>query len=274
VIVETQFNENMKKLLLNITAIAAFSFTSFAQSNGIEIRVDGLGNDISGGEHSIVLTPASPELASGSISIHFIVTNNTGSDQQWKITRKRISVPTTWTDQLCWPPSCFLTGSNEFYSTPNTQLNPAPISINGTHTVSHPSLVGTVEAEIKPMISIDLANAASAQYRYYVTDALSNAYLDSVDLTVNFTLGVSSLKQTPTMNVSPNPASDNVNISLGTTENGNIRILDVLGKVIYSESIYNGQKNINVSDFKNGVYFIMVEASGMKTTNRKLIVRH
>jgi hypothetical protein len=208
------------------------------------------------------------------LSVHFIVTNNTGSNQQWKITRKRISVPTTWTDDLCWPPTCFITGSSEYYSTPNTQLNPAPTSISGTQTVTHPSLMAPALAEMKPMISIDLANAASAQYRYYVTDALNNTYLDSVDLTINFTLGVASLKQVPSISVSPNPASDNVNISLGTTENGNIRILDVLGKVIYSESIYNGQKNINVSDFKNGVYFIMVEASGMKAINRKLIVRH
>ncbi len=273
-IVEHTFNQNMRKLLLNITAIAAFSFTSLAQSNGIEIRVDGLGNDISGGEHSMVLTPASTELASGSLSVHFIVMNNTGSNQQWKITRRRISVPTTWNDQLCWPPTCYPTGANDYYSTPNSGLNPAPTSISGTHTVTHPSLTSPAQAEIKPLISIDFSNAGFAQYRYYVTDANSNVYLDSVDLTINFTLGVASLKQTPTMNVSPNPASDNVNISLGTTENGNIRILDVLGKVIYSESIYNGQKNINVSDFKNGVYFIMVEASGMKAINRKLIVRH
>ena len=66
----------------------------------------------------------------------------------------------------------------------------------------------------------------------------------------------------------------NVKIALDGIDNSSVKIVDVLGNVVYNESINNGTKNIDVSNFKNGVYFVLVEASGIKSFNRKLIIRH
>ena len=120
----------MKKFILSLSAIFTLSFFGvIAQSNGIEIRLDGLGADISGGVHSVNLYATSPDLVGGVYQVHFDVTNNTGSDAQWKITRKKMSVPATWADQVCWPPQCYPT-SGDVYSTPNTGGNPAPTIVN------------------------------------------------------------------------------------------------------------------------------------------------
>ncbi len=49
---------------------------------------------------------------------------------------------------------------------------------------------------------------------------------------------------------------------------------DVLGNVVLREVIVGTVKKINVTKFRNGVYFITVKASGAKSVTRKVIVRH
>lgn len=257
----------MKKIILSLTAFATLTLSSVFAQDGIEIRLDGIGADISGGVHTISLYATSPDLAGGVYEVHFDVTNNTGSNQQWRVTRKKMSVPATWTDQVCWPPQCYPT-SGDVYITPHTAGNPAPIIVDGTATTTNAEL-----AELKPRITPDPAAASSALYRYYIT-SLAGVYMDSIDVSINYVLGVTTLKQTPSLTISPNPADENVSIALGGFENSSVKIVDVLGNVVYNESINNGTKSIDVSNFKNGVYFVLVEAPGIKSFNRKLIIRH
>ncbi|MBP6091647.1 MAG: T9SS type A sorting domain-containing protein [Crocinitomicaceae bacterium] len=257
----------------NILTLSMFSLLTFAtvkaQSSGIEIQLDGTGSNLAGTVHSVSLNSNSPEIAGNTpFEIHFDVTNNTGQDQQLRITRKKINVPTTWVDQLCWPPSCFPTGSGLSYITPNTAGNPAPIIVNGTHLTTNGET-----AELKPRITIDQSTATSALYRFYVTTT-TGAFLDSIDLSINFTLGIQSIKQAPVITLAPNPASENITVSTGIIDNATVQIMDVLGNIVYKDVITNGSKQIDVSDFKNGVYFVVIDPVGMKPTNRKLIIKH
>ena len=247
----------MKKFILSFSAIITLSLSGvIAQSNGIEIRLDGLGADLSGTEVII-------NLSTGNYDANMHVTNNTGADEGWKITRRKISVPATWTDVLCWGPNCY-PASGDLYTTPGA----APIVTNGTELFS----TGEV-ADLHMTITPDPAVATSALYRYYIT-SVAGVYLDSIDVSINYVLAVTTLKQPTTLTISPNPADDNVKIALEGIENSSVKIVDVLGNVVYNESINNGTKNIDVSNFKNGVYFVLVEAPGIKSFNRKLIIRH
>lgn len=260
----------------NIIILFASVFTVFDLSaqSGVEFRLDGIGSDLAGTTHNVNLNPSSPELGgSNTLEVHFLITNNTGADAQWRITRKKISVPSTWVDQLCWPPQCY-PANGDVFITPNTGGNPAPTILNGTDMTAPTTTQPSVEAEMKPRIQVDLGAANSAHYRYYVTDVASGAYLDSIDITVNFALGVNSIKQNPTISLSPNPATDNVTVQLGNAETGSVRIVDALGNVVYNEMIANGTKSIDVSNFKNGVYFVIIDPSDAKPVNRKLIIRH
>ena len=264
---------NMKKLILGFTAICVLSMTTARAQSGVEIRLDGVGADLAGTTHNVNLSLSSSELTNygngtGLFEIHFDITNNTGADGQWRITRKKMSVPATWTDQVCWPPQCY-NANGDVYVTPNTVGSPAPTIVNGTAMSTNAEV-----ADMKPRITLDLSAASSALYRYYVTDASTGAYLDSIDLNINFALAVNPIKQNPTISLSPNPATDNVTVQLGNAETGSVRIVDALGNVVYNEMIANGTKSIDVSNFKNGVYFVIIDPSDAKPVNRKLIIRH
>lgn len=256
----------MKKIILSILALLIVS--NIKAQNGITIQYNGNGPDISGGTHSIDIYPSSPDLVAGILSVHFLVTNLTGSDQQWIITRKEMNVPVTWIDQLSWPTMCYSTVDGE-YTTPQSASNPAPIIINGSSLTTN-----GLDAELNPRINPDQNASGSAHYRYYIVEASGGDRVDSVDLMINFVLGISAIKQTPLLSISPNPANEYVNISVGSAENTSIKIVDVLGNVVYIETISNDTKNIDISNFKNGVYFVLVETPGVKSINRKLIIRH
>jgi hypothetical protein len=75
------------------------------------------------------------------------------------------------------------------------------------------------------------------------------------------------------VNVAPNPATDYVKVTAEGVESATVKMIDVLGNVILKETI-KGSKTIDVSEFRNGIYFVIIEAEGVKTINRKVIVRH
>jgi hypothetical protein len=262
----------MKKVVLSLIIAAAGAFTLKAQ-NGIEIYYNGSGADISGGTHEAYLFASSSDVVPTDANTvvyepKFTVTNNTGENQQWRITRKQIYMPSTWgEDQLCWPPLCYNT-SGTVYMTPHTVNNPAPIVVDGTDQTQNSEL-----AELKPRIFIDINTASYAHFRYYITKAGDNIYMDSVDITVNFSLGLNSIKSTPEMSISPNPATDYAMINVTGIDGATMKIVDVLGNVIAKEAI-SGTKKLDLNNFRNGVYFVMIEAPGIKTMNRKLIVKH
>ncbi len=75
------------------------------------------------------------------------------------------------------------------------------------------------------------------------------------------------------ISIYPNPTTDflNINLSQFTDENIEIKIIDFLGKNIFSEKIYNEKlKTINVSNYPKGIY--MVSISGNKDKIVKKIV--
>lgn len=74
------------------------------------------------------------------------------------------------------------------------------------------------------------------------------------------------------LKVYPNPTSGIVNVEIGTYNNFNIRIFDITGKLISSQSIVGNAHTIDLSNNSAGVYIIQVIA-GNEVINKKLIVR-
>lgn len=85
--------------------------------------------------------------------------------------------------------------------------------------------------------------------------------------------GVKDLKQDPNFIIFPNPANDNVTLQLNNSKPGSVKIVDLVGNIVYSETIA-GHAKIDVAEFKNGIYFVSVEADGVKMLSRKLVVQH
>lgn len=258
----------MKKNIL-FSLLCSTSFLSFSQ---VEIYEGSGTTDISGTTIYVDVDPAVITI-DNPWEAHFIVKNVSGTDKQYRITRVR-TTPAGWLDDLCWPPTCYVTNSaGNFFQTPHDPANfdPAPYVLNGTTTATLPGLSNAL-AEIKPVIKPNFSSYGTATYKYYVTEATSGTYEDSLFVVFNYSLSVEE-KPAASMSISPNPASEFVNVTLEGVDGAKVKIVDVLGNVVYTKEI-NATSKIGVADFKNGVYFVTIEGDNKKTITKKLMIRH
>ena len=79
------------------------------------------------------------------------------------------------------------------------------------------------------------------------------------------------------LNVYPNPAATNVTVTFNAiTNNTYISLLDLTGRTVLNQPINTAeglsQKNLDVSNLKQGVYFLRI-TSGTNTSTQKLIIK-
>jgi hypothetical protein len=127
--------------------------------------------------------------------------------------------------------------------------------------------------KLKPQINPDDFTSGQAHYRYFIKEAGSNVNLDSVDLIVDFTASIKPVKDDVAISIVPNPASDYISITANGMENASLKMVDVLGNIVYRDVMSNS-KTIVTSNFKTGVYFVTIEQTGIKPVSRKIIIRH
>jgi hypothetical protein len=241
----------MKKTLLATGILCFTSLSVFAQS--MSIKEMGTSTDVSGTTHVASAT------SSTMLIIDFDVYNEGAMTDNFIITRRILSQPTGWENEVCWGAagagSCYPNNPNATWSTPQA------ISLA-------PGIYGSLTLHIIPNQGFN----NYALYRYY-TGTVASPKMDSIDVVVNQSLSIKELKRDVSLTVSPNPASDNVLIKVNNFEKGNLKIVDVLGNVVKTENFY-GSKSVDVSDFRNGVYFILITGDGVNSINRKLVVKH
>jgi hypothetical protein len=176
---------------------------------------------------------------------------------------KEISTSPCISDQICgfvfpdpnFQGSCWSPNSADYFSP----------SMSGINFAAGDTVI------VKPQGSITCG--ACAQYRYIVR--LNGTEIDSFDLKVCSTLSVpNQLQEEFDVRVYPNPSSSVMTIqATGVEGNVDVKIADVLGKVVYNESV-SPLKKIDVSDFKNGVYLVTVSDNAKKVQTRRIVVKH
>lgn len=252
----------MKRIFVLLVFIGTI-FSGFSQ-DAIVITVDGQVDDLSSGAAPYTITAPS----SSTFDVPFDVYNNSAGTQKWRITRVQLAVPTGWADGLCWGHSTDPFGGSCFSS---TQMIGSPWTTPGGATNLFDLLPGEY-GKMKPSIDPGDGIYGSAHYRYYITSA-GGAYLDSVDLIVDYLAEVKPIKEPVTVSIVPNPASDYINIQLSGSDHLNMKMVDAMGSVLLKESISNSKK-INTSEFRSGVYFLTFEGPSTKPFTRKVIIRH
>lgn len=116
-------------------------------------------------------------------------------------------------------------------------------------------------------------------YAVEITDA-NNCTSMSADITIN-TIGLVKNVSTNSINVSPNPNSGSIVISIGIANKGTVSVLlyDLMGKkvaVIANDLTVNSREQIQYiipSDLANGVYFIKVLNKTFEKTERIILQR-
>lgn len=254
----------MKNLLLtSLLLISGFSNLD-AQ---ISVTISNETTDYAGSTIFINADPSNEDiLLSGAIPLNLIIHNNTGVQKNWRVTQKKIGVPATWKNMLCTTKSeanplingsCWMIeyGAADIFTTPANKI-----------------LINDNEADtIQLHYTLDVTTAYSGLYRYYIGDGLT--YEDSVDVQINFTLGINEKSNPSTFSIFPNPSNNKASIQLINNEKGNLKIVDVIGNVVFEEEI-NSTSDINVSDFNNGIYFVTIETNGIQSQMEKLIIKH
>jgi hypothetical protein len=75
-----------------------------------------------------------------------------------------------------------------------------------------------------------------------------------------------------TLSIYPNPARDILHIVSGETIR-EVRMVDMLGQVVYSFNVQDQRHELNVGGFRNGIYFVQVLTAKGLTTQRIQIVK-
>ena len=71
----------------------------------------------------------------------------------------------------------------------------------------------------------------------------------------------------------PNPANDIVRVKLQTQVMEHLKISDVKGSIIYTETLQSNQKQINTSSFAKGMYFITITTKQGAKFVKKLMIK-
>lgn len=119
-----------------------------------------------------------------------------------------------------------------------------------------------------------LAGQGSVLLQFKVTSAYgNNLFIDNINLT-SANNSVNDIDLSSYVSVFPNPASGDVfvNINAANLENINVKITDVMGKVI-AEASENSAANMkfDLSEQSNGMYFVEVKSGDAKTIKKVML---
>jgi hypothetical protein len=84
-----------------------------------------------------------------------------------------------------------------------------------------------------------------------------------IDASCNFTTGIKD-NSTSSLAIYPNPAVDELSISMSSVSEAHITIYDMLGNILQRSQGRQNAFHMNVSSFQPGVYLIFIESSGKK----------
>ncbi len=104
-------------------------------------------------------------------------------------------------------------------------------------------------------------------------------WTSDVDAGVNFNTNCSSTvsitETTSIMNITiyPNPATSTFTISSEGKKIEEIKVMNVLGEIIYQTTPDNQQTTIDVSRYSKGIYYVHTTDNHRNTTNKKIIIQ-
>ena len=116
----------------------------------------------------------------------------------------------------------------------------------------------------------------SNSYSYDLSNCLQIiTFMDCDPITgQNFTVGINQNKK-ETINISPNPANNFLNISVPqfNAENSyNMSIYNMVGKQIFSSKLSESKTKIDLNSLPSGIYFVKIQQNGILIYNDKLAV--
>ncbi len=257
----------MKKIVLFPLIFLAFS--AFSQDNivikvvaaGVPETATGDNTDYSSGHSPFIYSTTTN---GSTIDFDFDVTNTTGADVSWRVTRfNEADVPSDWSSRNCFGANCFLINSANPWCSPDNIVTPPKVNrleiANGaTANMSFHVITGS---------------QGSGTYKLYLGNDC-NTYADSVEIQVNFSVGIDEINPfSQEIKISPNPVNDVFSFQLPNHLITGFSIMNIVGKTLYTGE-NEGSADINLSDLPNGIYYLLVKTETGGILSRKFMVNH
>ena len=237
---------------------------SISSQNNLNIQISGDTASYSGGTYQMI-APSKQDFYLN------IEAHNISASESFLlyVTCVELNTLNGWTDGFCWGPSNDPL-SGQCYG--STQID------SSFWTSPHSMLIDTNEyGALKLDLYPDTNFFGQSHYRY-LFGVMENGQLnqvDSIDILIDYFANTSDFdKLTSSISIFPNPANNSFSIFNNYNGSYKIIICDVMGNQISEKTILNNSKNIDVSSFKNGVYFIRGLHSNGTLINKKLIIKH
>ncbi len=132
---------------------------------------------------------------------------------------------------------------------------------------------GFDNADNAPVLTLndELGNSNGTLSNFTLTGATSNWRSGSTITTGNacVTLGNSDFENVTSITIYPNPSTGIFNIV--SQQNASVEIYDLLGKLVYNQSLVSGTNSIDISNFNAGVYLLKATDANGNSETHKLI---
>lgn len=137
-----------------------------------------------------------------------------------------------------------------------------------TNTIAtHAGFTDTVYVQGFAQFTISTAGVYYFGFNAYSDADMYRILLDDISIVVDTKIAETTL----TSRIYPNPASSNIRIESNSVIKM-VRIVNVLGQEVYSQTAANRGIEVNVSNLNDGVYFVTIEtANGTKTSKINII---
>lgn len=107
-------------------------------------------------------------------------------------------------------------------------------------------------------------------------DATGNATIDNSDVSITITMQIDNTNisevEASQLQIYPNPARNVINIA-APAQIRELRVIDLLGQLVYSAIVTGESHQINVAGLRNGVYFVQILTSKGVFTQRVLVAQ-
>lgn len=119
--------------------------------------------------------------------------------------------------------------------------------------------------------SVAVSPTINTTYTVVGSNAAGCTNTKTVAVTVSACTGIQEQVNQNSFILYPNPAKASVNVKLSNNTSASIQIMDVTGKFVTDKTEMKDEININTSELKSGLYFVIISSEG-KTSTSKLII--
>lgn len=114
---------------------------------------------------------------------------------------------------------------------------------------------------------------ASSSNLYVVKIGPNHLHPDIHNIVEQGVVNVSELSVSDDFHVYPNPANADLFVKSTSVTDGDVTLVDAFGRIVITEDLFLGELRIDLSSFKDGVYYLRLSSENTNST-RKIVIQH